>query len=129
MDSFALRRNARVAARSAAEAAAVGALLVWGAGHVWRALDERVGLWIGGTAAWAASSASTAALLTAQASGTTGNFWLAFGSGMALRLTLLVALMAYGYDRQGVSQSALLLSYSFGVLFFLLLEYRHIKLK
>lgn len=49
---------------------------------------------------------------------------------MGLRLATLAGLMAYGYTRgESVSQPALLLSYAFGVLFFLLLEYRHIQLK
>ena len=80
--------------------------------------------------AWAASSVSTTALLIAKASGSLKAFWWSFGGGLALRLVTMAALMAYGYTHDGpVSQPALLLSYAFGVLFFLLLESRHIKLK
>ena len=130
INSFELRRNARTAARSVAEAALVGALSLWGATRIWRSGPERYGLLIGGLAAWAASSISTTALLASKASDSPKPFWWAFGGGMGLRLATLAGLMAYGYTHDGpVSQPALLLAYAFGVLFFLLLEYRHIKLK
>lgn len=90
----------------------------------------RKGLFIGSGCAWAASSLSTTALLVAKAhKAAVKAFWYAFGGGMALRLALLAVLMAYSYQRASVSQPALLLAYVFGILFFLLLEYRHIKLK
>lgn len=129
MRSSGLRSAGRTAARSAVEAAAAGAAALAGAGWIWRAPDQRLGLWIGGVCAWAASSVSTAALLAAKASDSTRLFWWAFGAGTTLRLVLLVVLMAYGYTHERVSQPALLLAYAFGVILFLLLEYRHIKLK
>jgi hypothetical protein len=99
------------------------------AAALWRAPEQRSGLFIGGVCAWFASSLSTTALLLAKTSSSLKPFWWAFGGGMALRLAALGGLMAYGYSREWISQPALLLSYAFGVLFFLLLEYRHIKLK
>jgi hypothetical protein len=130
MDSSALRSAGKTAARSAIEAAAAGVAALAGACWIWRAPGQRLGLCIGGACAWAASSVSVAGLLAAKARRSTRRFWWAFGAGMTLRLLLLVVLMAYGYTRETVvSQSALLLAYSFGVLSFLLLEYRHIKLK
>lgn len=56
-------------------------------------------------------------------------FWWAFGGGLALRLLALAGLMALSLRARGLSQPALLLSYAFGVLGFLLMEYRHIQLK
>ena len=130
INSFELRRKARTAARSVAEAAVVGAAALWAASRIWHAKPERDGLLIGGICAWAASSISTTALLASKASDSPKPFWWAFGGGMGLRLATLAALMAYGYTHDGqVSQPALLLAYALGVLFFLLLEYRHIKLK
>lgn len=102
-----------------------------GAAVIWRGSSERKGLFIGSIAAWAASSLSTTGLLVSKAHATPVKaFWYAFGGGTGLRLVVLAALMAYGYQHDGaLSQPALLLAYAFGVLFFLLLEYRHIKLK
>lgn len=56
-------------------------------------------------------------------------FWWAFGGGLALRLLALAGLMVLSLRAGGLSQPALLLSYAFGVLGFLLIEYRHIRLK
>jgi hypothetical protein len=129
-NSSALGSAVKQTARSVAEAAAAGALVLIAAAAVWRGAPERLGLYIGGPSAWAASSISTAALLFARAHRSQKAFWWAFGGGLFLRLVVLAGLMAYGYTRDPlVSQPALLLSYAFGVLFFLLLEYRHIKLK
>lgn len=91
----------------------------------------RKGLFIGSGCAWAASSLSAAALLVSKAhKAAVKMFWYAFGGGMALRFLVLVALMAYGtLHEPQVSEPALLMAYALGVLFFLLLEYRHIKLK
>lgn len=101
-----------------------------GAAAVFRGSAERKGLFIGSSVAWAASSLSTAALLVSKAHRSLKAFWYAFGGGVGLRLVALAVLMGYGYRHDAVlSQPALLLSYAFGVLFFLLLEYRHIKLK
>ena len=111
------------------EAAAAGSLILAGAALLWREPEQRKALFIGGLSAWAASSVGTAALLAAKASSSMEPFWWAFGGGMGLRLILLVILAVYGYGHESLSQSALLLSYAFGVLFFLLLEYRHIKIK
>ena len=129
INSSALRRNAKTAARSVAEAALAGGLVLAAAAALWRAHDERFGLLIGGGSAWAASSLSTTALLLSKSSDNLKPFWWAFGGGMVFRLAVLVGLAAYGYRHEAVSQPALLLSYALGVLFFLLLETRHIKLK
>lgn len=105
-------------------------MALWAASRIWRGAPERTGLLIGGLLAWAASSISTTALLASKASDSPKPFWWAFGGGMGLRLATLAGLMAYGYTHDGlVSQPALLLTYALAVLFFLLLEYRHIKLK
>lgn len=56
-------------------------------------------------------------------------FWWAFGAGMALRLAALLALMVVTVLDKSLSAEALLLSYAFGVLSCLLIEYRRIKLK
>jgi hypothetical protein len=106
-------------------------VLVLAAAAVFKAAPERKGLFIGSIAAWAASSLSTTGLLVSKAHASAVKaFWYAFGGGMGLRLIVLALLMGYGYQHDGaVSQPALLLSYAFGVLFFLLLESRHIKLK
>ena len=130
-NSSALRQNGKVAARSAVEAAVVGGLLVLAAAAVFKGPAERKGLFIGSIAAWAASSLSTTGLLISKAHASPVKaFWYAFGGGMGLRLAVLAVLMAYGYQHDAaLSQPALLLSYAFGVLIFLLLESRHIKLK
>ena len=105
--------------------AVIGAAFV-----IWRSPGERAGLLIGGVSAWLASSVSLAGLLVAKASKNALVFWWAFGGGMGLRLATLAALMAYGTSHDcALSQPALLLAYVFGVLFFLLMESRHIKLK
>ena len=102
---------------------------MFGAAALWRAPEHRLGLYIGGVSAWVVSSLSTTALLISKVSQDPSCFWWAFGCGMGLRLATLVGLMAYGYWQDRVSQPALLLAYAFGVLFFSLFEYRHIKLK
>jgi hypothetical protein len=116
--------------RSVLEAAVVGGLTLAAACSVWRGRGEREGLLIGGASAWAVSSISTAALLVAKAHLNPKAFWYAFGGGAGLRFLMLAALMTYGaLHERAFSLPALLFTYAVGVLFFLMLEYRHIKIK
>lgn len=129
-NSSALASSVKLAIRSTIEAAIAGSVALAGAAAIFKSGAERHGLFIGGLSAWAASSISTTGLLVSKAHPSPKAFWWAFGGGMGLRLAVMAALMAWGYVHDGaVSQPALLLSYAFGVLFFLLLESRHIKIK
>ena len=128
INSSGLRQSAAVAVRSAGEAAVAAALAAAAGAALFRGPGQARGIAIGVSVAWGASSASTAALLAAKARSPEA-FWWAFGGGMAARLAALGALMAYSVASPAVSQAALLLSYVFGILGLLLLEYRHIKLK
>jgi hypothetical protein len=78
--------------------------------------------------AWLASSLGAGALILAKAR-STRSFWWAFGGGMALRAAVLAGLAVYSVLRPSLSQPVLLVSYALGVLGFLLLEYRHVKLE
>jgi hypothetical protein len=99
-----------------------------GACVVWQGEEQRRGVLVGIAAAWLASSISAGALIVARERSPQA-FWKAWGAGMALRLAALLALAAYGAWSARVSLPGLLLSYALGVLGFLLLEYRHVKLK
>ena len=76
-------------------------------------------------AAWAASTASVAALIFARGRSMKA-FWWAFGGGMALRAAVLTALMIHVWDAHWERQGAVLGAYALGVLFLLLLEYRNL---
>jgi len=78
--------------------------------------------------AWAASSISAAWIMHARARSMSA-FWWAFGGGMAIRMTTLVALVVWAVWHPQRSQAALLLSYALGVFGLLLLEYRHVIIK
>jgi drug/metabolite transporter (DMT)-like permease len=106
----------------AAAVSAAGACLVW------TGAEQRRGVLVGLCAAWLASTVGAGALIVAKERSPQA-FWKAWGAGMALRLVVLIALAAYGARGRGSSLAALLLSYALGVLGFLLLEYRHVKLK
>lgn len=95
--------------------------MIWGGPETTRPLV------CGAASAWLVSSASAAALIWAKGASVKA-FWWAFGLGMAARLAVLVALMALSWSRAQAAQAALLLSYAFGVLLCLLVEYRNIKL-
>lgn len=95
---------------------------------IWRSPAERKALAIGLGVAWLVSSVSAASIMVAK-SVSSGAFWWAFGLGTASRLATLVVLMIFSAYNPELSQSALLLSYVFGVLAVLLIEYRHVKLK
>ena len=97
-------------------------------GAVWRAPGERRAAALGIGVAWLASSLGAGALIVAKARSPEA-FWWAFGGGMALRAAALVVLVAVSVSHPRLSQAALLVSYALGVLGFLLLEYRHVKLK
>lgn len=114
--------------RSALEAAAAGALGTALALLVWRGPGEDRAIALGVSVAWLASSLGAGALILARARSPKA-FWWAFGGGMTLRLAALAGLMAYSVSETGLSQPALLLSYVFGVLCFLMLEYRHVRLR
>jgi hypothetical protein len=122
IDSSKLRTSVLKAARAAAEAFAA-ALLAW---LLWPLHRRSVAVGLG--TAWLVSSLSTAALLVARETSVKA-FWWAFGGGMTLRLGTLIGLMAWSAFQPGLSQAGLLLAYAFGVLGFLLLEYRYIRLK
>lgn len=83
---------------------------------------------IGLGSAWAASSVSMAWLMSVRDRPMQA-FWRAFGGGMALRAATLVVLAVWAARHPRYSQPALLLSYAFGVLGLLLLEYRHLRFK
>lgn len=118
----------KVAARAAAEGAVAGVIVAAAAALIWRGPAERAGIFLGLGVAWLASSAGTAALMLAKAHSPEA-FWWAFGGGMAVRTAVLIALVGFSVYHPGLSQPALLVSYALGVLGFLLLEYRHIRLK
>ncbi len=84
---------------------------------------------VGAAAAWAASAASVAWLLSAREV-STESFWRAFGGGFALRAAVLAALAVWGRSRAGVSMEFLLLSYAFVLTALqLTLDYRHLRLR
>lgn len=114
--------------RSAAEAAAAAALLTGAAVLVWGGPQTTRPLAAGAGAAWLVSSASAAALAWARESSPKA-FWWAFGLGMGARFALLGVLMAVSWSWAEAAKAALLLSYAFGVLSCLLVEYRNIRLK
>lgn len=116
------------AAKSAAEAALIGALGAAAACAIWRDPGEARGIVLGVVWAWAVSSLSAAALITARETSTKA-FWWAFGGGTALRLGALAGLMAWSARAREVSAPALLVSYVFGVLAMLLVEYRRVRLR
>lgn len=122
------RTVASNAARAALEAAVAALLAGGGAALVWRAPADRLGIVVGVFVAWLASSVSAGALMAAKERSTEA-FWWAFGAGMALRFAALLALMVVTVFDKSLSAEALLLSYSFGVLSCLLIEYRRIRLK
>lgn len=103
-------------------------LAAGGAALVWHASSERRGIAIGVLSAWLVSSVSAGALMAAKEKSTDA-FWWAFGGGLALRFAALLALMVVTVFVKSLSAEALLLSYSFGVLSCLLIEYRRIRLK
>lgn len=118
----------RAAARSAAEGALAAILATAAAAAVWRGAGELRAVAAGVGIAWVVSSASTAGLIWAQEASPRA-FWWTFGGGMALRLATLAGLMLYSVTSSRLPQAALLVAYALGVLFLLLVEYRHVKAK
>ena len=110
------------------EAAAAAVAAAGGACAIWRGPGLRRGIVLGTFVAWLASSLGASALILAKARSPEA-FWWAFGAGMAVRMAVLIALVGFSVYHPGLSQPGLLVSYALGVLGFLLLEYRHIKLK
>ena len=119
---------AKEAARAAAEGALAGLAAVGVAVAVWRGPGQGRAIALGIGVAWLASSLGDGALILAKARSPEA-FWWAFGGGMALRTAVLAALAAYSVFHPRLSQPGLLVSYALSVLGFLLLEYRHVKLK
>lgn len=119
------RRQAKSAAfKSAIEGAAFAAAQ---AGLGWWLTSDR-GVFVGTGAAWLGSTIGTIWMLKAHEISPRA-FWWAFGGGFAIRLALLVALVVYAALNAEEQPGPLLVSYAVGVLFMLLIEYRHIKLK
>lgn len=116
------------AVKAALEAFAAGAAAVGIACLLWPAAAQRRAIALGVAVAWLASSAGASALILAKARSPEA-FWWAFGAGMAARLAVLIALVVFSVYHPGLSQPGLLVSYALGVLGFLLLEYRHVRLK
>lgn len=122
------RQTRFLVVRSAAEA---GLFALAGAGAACLVFDgpgEAAGIARGAAAAWLASTAGTAWMISAKAISPRA-FWWAFGGGFFLRLAVLAALAVYAARRPSVSAPGLLVTYALGVLFMLLIEYRHIKIK
>jgi hypothetical protein len=116
----------KTAARAAVEGGLVGALCAAAGGALGAPVRE---LSAGFGLAWSLSAGSVAWLLTAKEVSSKA-FWWAFGGGMALRGGGLLALMAWSWQREGVSVETLLISYAFGVLTMLLtMEMRHLKIR
>ena len=120
--------SAKTAVRSVGEGAVAAAAAAAGACALWCGPGEPGAIALGAGTAWLASSASVVWLILAREDSTKA-FWRAFGGGLALRLLVLAGLMAYSVRNSRLSGPALLLSYAFGVLCFLMIEYRHIKAK
>ena len=118
------RRTRSAEIRSAIEAAlfaSVQAAAGW-------ALTRDAGALYGTGAAWLGSTVGTVWMLQAKQVSDRA-FWWAFGGGFAIRLALLAALVVYAARHPEKAPGPLLVSYAVGVLFMLLIEYRHIKLK
>lgn len=78
--------------------------------------------------AWASSSASVALLVCARPEPFKG-FLRAFGAGVAIRAAVFAGIMAGVWGKESRVQAAALVSYAFGVLALLLLEYRQLNRK
>ena len=134
------------ALRGAVEGAGAGALGALAASLVWLEPSQIRAIAMGAAVAWLASSLSTAGLIAGRRSdqraaggsppeGGAGRsrsergFWWAFGVGIALRLAALGGLMVLSLRSRELSQPALLLSYVFGVVCLLPLEYGQIVIR
>lgn len=116
--------QARIAARSAAEGAALAAA---GAAGAWLLLKGtlRVPAVTGLAAAWALSSLSVLALALARGE-TPVWFWRAFGLGAALRAAGLLGLIAWLWKEPWQVQASGWCAYALGVLLLLQMEYRNL---
>lgn len=79
-------------------------------------------------AAWAVSTASTAALVWFREA-PFRDFLRAYGAGVALRGLVFVALSAAVWGGAWEEQAPLLSAYALGVLGLLVVEYRHLKVR
>lgn len=117
--------------RTIVASAVEGAVLAAAAGAaacLWLGPQARWRAAVGLGAAWAASTASVAAIaLMRDAPG--GGFMRAFGAGVALRGFVLVALMGAVWGQGWDGQAPLLSAYALGILGLLTLEYRHLMVK
>jgi uncharacterized membrane protein YeiB len=118
----------KMAVRGIAQGALVGLAGGAAAAMVFRSPEEVRGITLGVGVSWLASSLSAAALMLAKASSLQA-FWWAFGWGLAFRLLVLVGLMALSFYTPEVPQATLLVTYALGVLVFLVLECRQIKIQ
>ncbi|MBI4376603.1 MAG: hypothetical protein HY549_09165 [Elusimicrobia bacterium] len=114
------------AVKGAVEAAALSLLSAAAASVVWHGPGEPRSIVIGAAAAWTASTLSAGALTVLRAVSSKA-FWWAFGGGMALRLAALSGLMAHSLYDQSLSAAAMLMTYVFGVLGCLMIEYRRLR--
>lgn len=126
--SSALRKVAKPAVRSAVEASVIGAIGFAISAAFFKDVQSRRAIAIGLGTAWVVSTLSAVAIMVAKTVSQKA-FWWSFGGGMGLRFATLAGLMALTVVNDGISQAGVLLSYAFGVLAFLLVEYRHVRLK
>ena len=119
------RRRTRSAETRSAVEAFVFASAQAGVGWL---LTKDAGALVGTGAAWLGSTLGAVWMLKAKQVSDRA-FWWAFGGGFILRLVLLAILVVYAARHPEKPTGPLLVSYAVGVLFMLLIEYRHIKLR
>lgn len=104
----------------------MAAALAGGAAWRWLPSGVRPAAAVGLSAAWAASTASMAALVWFRRA-PFKSFLHAFGAGVALRGLVFAALAAAVWGLDGERQAAVLSAYALGVLGLLIVEYRHLR--
>jgi hypothetical protein len=122
------RQALSIAARSAAEAGILALVVAGGARVVLNGPGEAASVARGAAAAWLASTVGAGWMILAREASVRA-FWWAFGGGFFLRLAGLAGLAVYASRTPWIWPAGLLVTYALGVLFMLLIEYRHIKLK
>lgn len=117
--------------RPALVSALEGALLAGAAGAAlwaWAGSDVRVRAVLGLAAAWGVSTASIAALAVFRER-SFQTFLRAFGAGVALRASVLVALVAATWGEGWDGQAPLLGAYALGTLVLFTFEVRHLGIE
>lgn len=127
-NSSALRRIAKPAVRSVVEAVVVGAIGYAICAVFFKDVEQRRAIAIGLGSAFFVSTLSACAIMFAKTVSQSA-FWWAFGGGLTLRLATLAGLMALTVVKESLPQAGVLLSYALGVLAFLLVEYRHVRIQ